>query len=107
MKKHIAVVMGGTTSEHAISIKSGTVVIDNIPNDIFDVKPVIISAESWTVIHKDNELEVNQTDFSYQYEGRKYVFDAVFIAVHGAPGENGVLQKVLDKAKVQIGRAHV
>ena len=56
MKKHIAVVMGGTTSEHATSIKSGTVVIDNIPNYIFDVKPVIISAESWTVIHKDNEL---------------------------------------------------
>ena len=100
MKKHIAVVMGGTTSEHAISIKSGQVVIDNIPDGIFDVKPVVISAEKWTVNHKGNVLALNQTDFSYQYEGKKYVFDAVFIAVHGAPGENGVLQKVLDKAKV-------
>jgi D-alanine-D-alanine ligase len=100
MKKHIAVVMGGTTSEHAISIKSGTVVINNIPNDIFDVKPVIISDEKWTVKHKGKVLVLNQTDFSYQYEDQKYVFDAVFIAVHGAPGENGVLQKVLDQAKV-------
>jgi len=100
MKKHIAVVMGGTTSEHAISIKSGQVVIDNIPDGIFDVKPVVIAAEKWTVNHKGNVLALNQTDFSYQYEGKKYVFDAVFIAVHGAPGENGVLQKVLDKAKV-------
>jgi D-alanine-D-alanine ligase len=100
MKKHIAVVMGGTTSEHAISIKSGTVVINNIPNDIFDVKPVIISDEKWTVKHKGKVLVLNQTDFSYQYENQKYVFDAVFIAVHGAPGENGVLQKVLDQAKV-------
>jgi D-alanine-D-alanine ligase len=100
MKKHIAVVMGGTTSEHAISIKSGTVVINNIPNDIFDVKPVIISDKKWTVKHKGKVLVLNQTDFSYQYEDQKYVFDAVFIAVHGTPGENGVLQKVLDQAKV-------
>jgi D-alanine-D-alanine ligase len=100
MKKHIAVVMGGTTSEHAISIKSGQVVIDNIPHGIFDVKPVVISAEKWAVNHKGNVLALNQTDFSYQFEGKKYVFDAVFIAVHGAPGENGVLQKVLDKAKI-------
>ena len=100
MRKQIAVVMGGTTSEHTISIKSGQVVLDNIPDSIFDAKPVVISAEEWTVNHMGNLIALNQSDFSYQYEGKKYVFDAVFIAVHGAPGENGVLQKVLDKAKV-------
>lgn len=100
MKKHIAVVMGGTTSEHAISIKSGKVVMDNIPSAIYDVNPVVITAEKWTVNHKGAELALDKADFSYHYEGKKYVFDAVFIAVHGAPGENGVLQKILDKAKV-------
>ncbi|MAS68546.1 MAG: D-alanine--D-alanine ligase A [Flavobacteriaceae bacterium] len=100
MKKQIAVVMGGTTSEHTISIKSGQVVLDNIPDSIFDAKPVVISAQEWTVNHMGNLIALNQSDFSYQYEGKKYIFDAVFIAVHGAPGENGVLQKVLDKAKV-------
>ena len=100
MRKQIAVVMGGTTSEHSISIKSGQVVLDNIPDSIFDAKPVVISDDEWTVNHMGNLIVLNQSDFSYQYEGRKYVFDAVFIAVHGAPGENGVLQKVLDKAKV-------
>ena len=100
MRKQIAVVMGGTTSEHSISIKSGQVVLDNIPDSIFDAKPVVISADEWTVNHMGNLILLNQSDFSYQYEGKKYVFDAVFIAVHGAPGENGVLQKVLDKAKV-------
>lgn len=100
MRKQIAIVMGGTTSEHNISIKSGKVVLDNIPDSIFDAKPVVISAEEWTVNHMGNLIALNQSDFSYQYEGKKYIFDAVFIAVHGAPGENGVLQKVLDKAKV-------
>ena len=100
MRKQIAIVMGGTTSEHNISIKSGQVVLDNIPDSIFDAKPVVISAEEWTVNHMGNLMALNQSDFSYQYEGKKYIFDAVFIAVHGAPGENGVLQKVLDKAKV-------
>ena len=100
MKKHIAVVMGGITSEHAISIKSGQVVTDSIPRDIFDVKPVIISTKKWTVKHMGNTLELDQSDFSYTYDGKRYVFDAVFIAVHGAPGENGELQKILDKANV-------
>ena len=68
MRKQIAVVMGGTTSEHTISIKSGQVVLDNIPDSIFDAKPVVISAQEWTVNHMGNLIALNQSDFSYQYE---------------------------------------
>ena len=68
MKKQIAVVMGGTTSEHTIAIKSGQVVLDNIPDSIFDAKPVVISAQEWTVNHMGNLIARNPSDFSYQYE---------------------------------------
>ena len=47
MKKRIAVVMGGTTSEHNISLKSGAVVIKNLSSDIFDVTAVIVSKSGW------------------------------------------------------------
>ena len=100
MKKHIAVVMGGTTSEHAISLKSGQVVLKNIPSNIFDVTAVIISSEKWIVNHLGQEIALDKNRFSYLFKGKQHTFDAVFIAVHGAPGENGELQRLLERIKI-------
>ena len=100
MKKHIAVVMGGTTSEHAISIKSGQTVLHHLSKEFFDVTEVIISKSGWFARHKGIEFSINQSSFSYEFEGSNIVFDAVFNAVHGAPGENGELQTILDKAQI-------
>lgn len=100
MKKRIAVVMGGTTSEHNISLKSGAVVCKHLPKDIFDVTVVIISKSGWIVQHNKHEIPINIKTFSYDVEGKTYSFDAVFNAVHGAPGENGELQTVLENAKI-------
>ena len=99
MKKRIAVVMGGTTSEHNISLKSGKVVMHHLKN-IFDVTEVRITQTGWYAYHENHETPLNQADFSFTYKGKAYTFDAVFNAVHGAPGENGELQSILDKAKI-------
>lgn len=100
MKKRIAVVMGGTTSEHNISLKSGTVVIQHLPSDIFDVTAVIISKSGWVAKHNTHETPIDTKTFSYIFEGKSHTFDAVFNAVHGAPGENGELQKILESANI-------
>ncbi len=68
--------------------------------NIFDVTAIIISPTGWYANHKNQEVPLNQADFSYTYEGKAYTFDAVFNAVHGAPGENGELQIVLNNAKI-------
>ncbi len=100
MKKRIAVVMGGTTSEHNISLKSGAVVIKNLSSDIFDVTAVIVSKSGWMALHNGHQISIDLKTFSYVFDKKTYCFDAVFNAVHGAPGENGELQKVLENANI-------
>ena len=100
MKKRIAVVMGGTTSEHDISLKSGAVVLKHLPNDIFDITAVIVSKSGWIAQHNAHEIPIDIKTFSYIFDGKTYSFDAVFNAVHGAPGENGELQKALENANI-------
>ncbi|MDG1822699.1 MAG: D-alanine--D-alanine ligase [Flavobacteriaceae bacterium] len=101
MKKKIAVVMGGTTSEHDISLRSGNVVMQNLPQELFEVIKVIIKKNNdWVVHHEGEEISIDKTTFSYSFKNSNYTFDAVFNAVHGAPGENGILQALLDKAGI-------
>jgi D-alanine-D-alanine ligase len=100
MKKHIAVVMGGTTSEHAISLKSGQTVLNHLPTEHFDVTAVVVSLQGYVAHYQGEELSINLSTFSFNHEGKAIVFDAVFNAVHGAPGENGELQAILGAAKI-------
>ena len=100
MKKHIAVVMGGTTSEHSISIKSGTVVMRHLPEDLFEATAVVLSGDGWLAHYNNQHIRINQDTFTFNYEGKVRSFDAVFNAVHGAPGENGELQQLLEKLQI-------
>ena len=97
MKKHIAVVMGGTTSEHAISIKSGTEVMKHLSRELFQATAVVISKEGWMVHYANEQIPLNLKTFTFKHNDKELKFDAVFNAVHGVPGENGDLQTLLEK----------
>ena len=93
MKKKIALVMGGDSGEYEISIQSADMIYKNIDNSLYEVFPVLIRGLNWT--HATDSglvFHVNKNDFSLQFPERKIVFDAVFIAIHGTPGEDGKLQ---------------
>jgi len=93
MKKNIAIIMGGYSSEYKISIKSGNVVFKYLDKEKFNVYRIIISKEKWVYLDKDeNELPVNRHDFSVMIENRHVIFDCVFNAIHGTPGEDGLMQ---------------
>lgn len=97
MKKHIAVVMGGFSSESDISLKSGSVVMEHLNGDHFHTHKVVISQNEWTYQSRDGKLfVVDKNDFSVGLPAGKLTFDAVFNAIHGAPGENGQLQSYFD-----------
>lgn len=91
MKKRIAVVMGGYSSEAAISFKSGAVVCKHLNPELFDVYPVHILPDTWYVLKDDVQYPIQKSDFSIQEQGTHVQFDVVFNAIHGAPGENGSL----------------
>ncbi len=90
-KKKIAVVMGGYSSEHEISLKSGQTVLKHLPKDIYDVYPVIISLDGWYMERDNRKFPVDKNDFSVLLPEGRLTFDFVFNAIHGHPGEDGVL----------------
>lgn len=90
MKKSIAIIMGGYSSEFEISLKSGNIVYENLDRSLYDGFRVIISKEGWYVIdEKEKQFPINRADFSFRNNGRTQFFDYVFNAIHGIPGENG------------------
>ncbi len=97
MKKNIALVTGGFTGESVISLKSAEVIDSNLDRDKFDVYKIIITRESWYYVD-DNALKyiVDKNDFSLTIQDKVVRFDAVFIGLHGSPGEDGKLQGYFD-----------
>lgn len=91
--KHVAVVMGGYSSEFKISLASGKVVCKSLSRSKYTPYAIHILREKWVYVDEDNtEYPVNKSDFSVDYKGKKLTFDVVFNAIHGTPGEDGLLQ---------------
>ena len=92
-KKRIAVVMGGDSGEYDISIQSAKVTCAQIDSGKYEVYPVLIHSNVWAYVAPDGrQVPVDRYDFSIALEGQKVKFDAIFIAIHGTPGEDGKLQ---------------
>jgi len=97
MKKNIAIIMGGYSSEVAISLKSGNVVYQHLDKNKYNTYKVHILKEKWVLVDDDNlEYTINKDDFSAIVNHQKIIFDAVFNAIHGAPGENGAILAYFD-----------
>jgi D-alanine-D-alanine ligase len=96
MKKTIALITGGFTGESVISLKSAAQIEQNLDVAKFEVYKIIISPESWYYEANGQVVEVDKNDFSLLIEGKKVLFDAVFVGLHGSPGEDGKLQGYFD-----------
>ncbi len=94
--KRIAIVMGGDSAEYAISLKSANVVYQHLDRNDFEPYLIGIRGSDWTCEINGNLYRVNRHDFSIQTMNTKITFDGVFIAIHGTPGENGILQGYFD-----------
>ncbi len=89
--------MGGYSSEVDISLKSGQVVYKNLNRDKYTPYQIHIVKEGWFFVDESKEkFPINKHDFSVHYKGAKITFDCVFNAIHGAPGENGVILAYFD-----------
>ncbi|MGB0880325.1 MAG: D-alanine--D-alanine ligase [Polaribacter sp.] len=97
MKKNIAIIMGGYSSEVEISLKSGNVVYKHLDKEKYNAFRVHILKEKWVVLDNKNvEYPIDKNDFSFVLENTKITFDCVFNAIHGNPGENGVILAYFD-----------
>jgi D-alanine-D-alanine ligase len=101
MKKNIALVTGGFSGEAVISYKSAVTIDNNLDRDLFNVYKIDISPLGWFYELTDGrKVAIDKNDFSLQLDNRKINFDAVFIAIHGTPGEDGKLQGYFDMLKI-------
>lgn len=92
MKKNIALVYGGYSSEWEVSVKSAKNVFEHIDPLLYNKYEVFVCKEGWKVILPDGDVEIDRSDFSFTQNGEKVRFDKVFIMIHGTPGENGLMQ---------------
>jgi len=91
--KNIAIIMGGYSSEYQISLKSGNVVYQFLDKTKYKGYRIHIFKEKWVYVDdQDAEFPIDKNDFSVTVTGTKITFDAVFNAIHGTPGEDGLLQ---------------
>jgi D-alanine-D-alanine ligase len=101
MKKNIALVTGGYSGESVISYKTAVTIDTHLDKKQYNVFKIDINPRGWFYELTDGrKLEVDKNDFSLQIDARKVTFDAVFIAIHGTPGEDGKLQGYFDTLKI-------
>ncbi len=96
MKKNIALVMGGFSGEHDISIASGNQVYGQLDHSKYNVYKIVIDRQGWYWDSDGGHLPVDRGDFTVVDNGSNVHFALAFIIVHGNPGENGVLQGYFD-----------
>jgi len=96
MKKNIAILMGGYSSEFEISLKSGEVVYKYLPKEKYRIfRAHILKNEWYAVTPEDEKIPINKADFSIEVNGETVRFDCAFNTIHGTPGEDGLIQAYL------------
>lgn len=101
MKKNIAVVYGGDSSEYVVSVKSSKNVLESINQDLFKPWAVEMKGTDWKlVVDGEPVADIDKQDFSVRYEGQNIRFDFAYITIHGTPGEDGILQGYFDLLKI-------
>ena len=93
MKKVIAIVAGGDSSEWEVSLRSAAGLNSFIDGDKYTKYIVTIVGKIWQVELSDgSHLPIDKNDFSFVLDNQKVIFDFAYITIHGTPGENGILQ---------------
>ncbi len=93
MKLNIAIIMGGYSSEHQISLLSGRNVYKHLNRNKYKPYRVLISTEKWVCLDDDDvEYLVDKADFTVPMGSEKISFHCIFNAIHGTPGEDGLMQ---------------
>jgi len=90
----VAVLMGGPSSEHEISTRSGQQVVSGL-DESFEVIAVVIGKDGLWKIADDQPRKLGEA-----LDELKERADVAFIALHGPFGEDGTVQGALDSAGI-------
>ena len=93
LKRTIAIVCGGDSSEHDVSMRSGQGLYSFFDKERYDVYIVDVKGMDWNVSLPDGTTApIDRNDFSFMENDKLVQFDYAYITIHGTPGENGIMQ---------------
>ena len=107
-KKIIAIVCGGDSSEHDVSLRSAQGIESFLDKERFEVFIVEITGLTWEAHLADGtRAKVSREDFSFMVGQRCVHPDFAYITIHGTPGENGILQGYFDLIQMPYSTSDV
>ena len=93
MKRTVAIIAGGDSSEHEVSMNSAKGIYSFIDKEKYNLYIVELSKKAWEAVLPDGtRAKVDKNDFSFMDGNNKIKPDFAYITIHGTPGENGILQ---------------
>ena len=97
LKKTVAIVCGGDSSEHDVSLRSAQGLYSFFDKEKYNVYIVDVKGTDWHVdLNDGTTAPIDRNDFSFVLNGQVVLFDYAYITIHGTPGENGLLQGYFD-----------
>lgn len=107
-KRTIAIICGGDSSEHDVSLRSAHGIYSFFDKERYNVYVVDVKGTDWQVRLPDGTTSrINLNDFSFTEDGKIRLFDYAYITIHGTPGENGILQGYLDLVHIPYSTSGV
>lgn len=101
MRRNIAIVAGGDTSEHDVSLRSAQGLCSFMDKEKYNIYVVEMKGRQWNVHLPENLLApLDLNTFGFVFKGEKICFDFAYITIHGTPGEDGRLQGYLDMMQI-------
>ncbi len=96
MKKNIAIIAGGDSSEHGVSMRSAEGILSFMDKDKYNCYVVEMIGNDWQAHYGDERCPINKADFTFTASDGTHSFHFAYITIHGTPGEDGILQGYLD-----------
>lgn len=108
MKRTIAIVAGGDSSELPVSLRSAQGLFSFMDKEKYNLYIVEMEGHRWEVnLENGQKSPIDRNDFSFVENGTKKSFDFAYITIHGTPGENGLLQGYFDMMNIPYSTCNV
>ena len=93
MKKNIAIIAGGDSSEVVVSLRSAKGIYSFMDKEKYNLYIITLIGNEWFYENEEGfKYNIDKNDFSITLPEGKIIFDFAYITIHGTPGENGILQ---------------
>ena len=108
LKRNIAIVCGGDSSEHDVSMRSAQGLYSFFYKEKYNIYIVDVKGQDWHVdLQNGTTVKIDRNDFSCVIDGEAVVFDYAYITIHGTPGENGVMQGYFELLHIPYSTSNV